>query len=69
MIRISWVTPASTVGAMKLPEKPGDLARAAGEPLGAGGDRVVDQLGDQVGLLGGDHRPDLGLPFERVADA
>ncbi len=43
MIRISSVTPPSTVGAMNFPLKPGHLARTAGEPLGAGGDRVVDQ--------------------------
>ena len=68
MIRISSVTPASTVGAMNRPEKPATSRGPAGESLGAGRDRVVDQLGDQVGLLGGDHRPDLGLPVERVAD-
>ena len=45
-----------------------ELARAAGEPVGAGGEGVVDELGDEVGLLGGDHRPDLGRPLERVAD-
>ena len=53
---------------MKRPAKPVDLARAAGEALGAGPERVVDELGDDVGLIAGDHRPDLGLPVERVAD-
>ena len=62
------VTPVSTVGAMNLPGEAGDLAWAAAEPLGAVGDRVVDQLADEVELVVGDHRPDLGVPVERVAD-
>src|SRR4051794_9917128 len=47
---------------------PGDLGRAAAELGGAGGDRVVDQFGDDPVLAGGGHRPDFGLPLERVAD-
>ena len=62
MIRMSCVTPVSTVGAMKWPLKPGHLDRPAAEPLGACGDRVVDELVDEVELLLRDHRPDLGVP-------
>ena len=41
---------------------------AAGEQLGAGGDRLVDPLLDPVAVARGDQRPDVGLVVERVAD-
>ena len=69
MIRMSCVTPVRTVGAMKCRRDARhlDAARRSRRcaPLR---DRVVDQLADQVELLLRDHRPDLGVPFERVAD-
>ena len=70
MIRISWVTPVSTAGAMKWPLKPGDLDRAAAAQRRAGRDRVVDQLARRVSNCSvGHHRADLGVPVQRVADA
>ncbi len=53
---------------MWLPGDPAHLGRAAADPLGAGGERVVDQLVDDGGLLGRDHRADLGRPALRVAE-
>ena len=41
---------------------------AAGQQLGAGGDRLVDPLLDPVAVAGGDQRADVGLGVERVAD-
>jgi hypothetical protein len=37
--------------------------------MNSGGERVVDQLGDDVGLLGGDHRADLRIPARGVSDS
>src|SRR5204863_127481 len=47
----------------------GARGRAGGpaDELGAVGGRVVDELGDRLVLVGGHHRPGLGLPQGRVA--
>ncbi len=41
---------------------------AAGQQLGAAGDRLVDPLLDPVAVVGGDQRADVGVRVERVAD-
>ena len=69
MIRMSCVTPVSTIGAMKWPVEPGDVHRPSAHHLGARCDGVVDKLHDEVELLLRHHRPDLGAPVQRVADA
>ena len=68
MIRISSVDPGEHGRGDEAAGVAGDLAWPAGDQIGSGRDRVVDQPGDEVCLLGGDHRPDLGLPVERIAD-
>ena len=55
-------------GAMKLAVEARDLARPAAARSAPLDERVVDELGDELGLLLGDHRADLGLPVQRVAD-
>ena len=47
----------------------GHVERPAAAQLGAAGDRVVDQLPDELELLARDHRPDLDVVVERVTDA
>ena len=71
MIRISWVTPVRTVGRVEraVLEPAGRLDRAAAAQRRARGDGVVDQLAHELELLARDHRADLGVPADRVADA
>ena len=47
----------------ELAGQAGDLGRAAAELGRAGGDRVLDQLDDDLVLVVGGHRADLGLPL------
>ena len=67
MIRMSSSTPARTVGRDELAAEAGDLARSAGDALGAAPEGIVDELGDDAELILRDHRADLGLPLQRVA--
>ena len=62
-MRISGVTPASTVGAMQVA-----VGVAAGEHLGALGARVLDQLEDALARGVVDDRADHRALVARVAD-
>ena len=53
---------------MNLPGRPGTSTGPPQSLVGAGGDRVLDQLDDDLVLAVGGHRADLGLPLERVAE-
>ena len=53
---------------MYLSERPATVGRAAAELGRAGGDRVLDQVDDDLVLAVGGHRADLGLPLDRVAE-
>ena len=67
MIRMSCVTSVSTVGAMKCPLNRGP-PRPAAEPLRARAIASSTSSSDEIELLFRDHRPDRGVPLERVAD-
>ena len=68
MIRIYWRDAGQDrrgdVGAGRA----GNLLGAAAETLGSVGDRVFDELGDELALLGVNHRPDLDVPALRIAE-
>ena len=64
---VSAGAPVTTAGAKKWPRSLAAVA-AAGDELGAGGDRRLDLVDDLLALRRRDHRADVGVGVGRVAD-